>query len=153
MCIRDRFSNGGIEWYAGYHELPLGGDVRMENFRTRASLFRFSRIAREFMEEHVENFHLLGPADHLVTSASEEFGGAEAMMRAGQDGVIFLPNATSAPTVDLGNYSGTYRVRWFDPRTGEEVAEGPSIQGGAQHTLQVMGATPNLDWIVFLDRQ
>ena len=26
---------GHIEWYAGYHSLPLGGDMRLEDFRTR----------------------------------------------------------------------------------------------------------------------
>ena len=147
------FANGGVEWYAGYHNLPLGGDVRMENFRTRESLFKFSRIAREFMAEHVENFHLLGPADHLVSSANDDFGGAEAMARSGQDFVIFLPNASSTPTLDLSNFPGNYRVRWFNPRTGEETTEGPMIQGGAPRTVQVMGANPNADWIVLLDRQ
>ena len=46
------FSNGGIEWYCGYHPLPLGGDVRIENFRTREEMWRYSRIAREFLEDH-----------------------------------------------------------------------------------------------------
>ena len=144
-------SNGGIEWYAGYHNLPLGGDVKMENFRTRESLFRFSRIAREFLEEHVD-FHLLNPADHLVSAANEQFGGAEVMARQNQDIVIFLPDASSTPTIDLSSYPGTFRVRWFDPRTGDEVAQGPTVQGGAPRSLQVMGPNPGLDWIVFLDR-
>ena len=28
------FSGGNLEWYAGYHGLPLGGDLRLEDFRT-----------------------------------------------------------------------------------------------------------------------
>ncbi|WP_419190182.1 DUF5060 domain-containing protein [Saltatorellus ferox] len=145
------FSNGGIEWYAGYHTLPLGGDVKMENFRTRESLFRFSRIAREFLEEHVD-FQALVPMDHIVTTATEQFGGAEAMGLPGNDVVIFLPDALDAPSLSLLNLHGTFRVRWFDPRTGEEVAQGPTLEGGQTQPLQVMVSQPELDWIVFLDR-
>jgi hypothetical protein len=146
------FSNGGLEWYAGYHNLPLGGDVKMENFRTRENLFKYSRIAREFLEEHANVEHL-NLADHFVTTAAEAFGGAEALAAHGENMVIFLPTASSAPTVDLSNFAGTYRVRWFDPRTGNEVNEGPVIQGGAPRTLQVMATESSLDWIVLLDRQ
>ncbi|MFT7074619.1 MAG: hypothetical protein ACJA0P_000619, partial [Planctomycetota bacterium] len=91
------FSNGGVEWYAGYHSLPLGGDVKMEDFRTRESIFHFSRIAREFLEEHVD-FQLLHPMDQYVTQGTEQFGGAEMMGAGGQDAVIFLPDASDTPT-------------------------------------------------------
>ena len=66
---------------------------------------------------------------------------------------MFLPDANSALTLDLSNYPGNYRVRWFDPRTGDEMTEGPSLQGGAPRNIQIMAANPSLDWIVFLDRQ
>ena len=29
------FSGGDLELYAGYHALPLGGDLRLEDFLTR----------------------------------------------------------------------------------------------------------------------
>ena len=56
------FSGGQVEWYAGYHSLPLGGDVKMEDFRTRSEMWGYMRIAREFMERELP-FWEMEPAD------------------------------------------------------------------------------------------
>lgn len=146
------FSSGGIEWYCGYHDLPLGGDVRMEDFRTREEMWRYTRIAREFMEENL-TVELMEPADNVVSGENGLLGGAEALLEPNQKLAIFLPSASQAPTVDMSSLQGTYRVRWFDPRTGLSVGRGPDVssaQGAAQ--LQVMASNPQADWIVLLDR-
>ncbi len=146
------FSSGGIEWYCGYHDLPLGGDVKMENFRTREDMWRFTRIAREFMAEHlsVERMH---PADHIVTGENGSFGGAEALLEPDQKLAIFLPSASQVPTVNMSELDGTYRVRWFNPRNGQLAGRGPDVsssQGAVQ--LQVVITNTQSDWIVLLDR-
>lgn len=147
------FSNGGIEWYCGYHPLPLGGDVRLEDFRTREEMWRYSRIAREFLEDHFDLARAT-PGDHLVQTGASAFGGAETFLEPHRRMAVFLPHAETAPTIELTNLHGVYSVRWFSPRTGEMVAQGPNISQseGATANLQVAVSDTHLDWIVLLER-
>ncbi|MEM9380194.1 MAG: DUF5060 domain-containing protein [Planctomycetota bacterium] len=145
------FSQGGLEWYFGYHPLPLGGDLRTENFRTREEIFRYSRIAREFIEEHLEPASMV-PTDQFVTGEAGAFGGAEVVRQVGNRMAIYMPSAAQTPTVDLSDMPGAYQVTWFDPRTGEQVGTGPQLQGGAPRQLEVIVSNPNRDWLVLLRR-
>jgi hypothetical protein len=60
---------GGVEWYAGYHDLPIGGDLNLEDFRTREEMWAYARHARRFLEENVP-FWLMAPADELLRRAT-----------------------------------------------------------------------------------
>jgi len=57
------FSGGNLEWYFGYHPLPLGGDMRVEDFRTREAMFGYMRIARQFMHACLTIKYFLCPAE------------------------------------------------------------------------------------------
>ena len=152
------FSNGNIEWYCGYHSLPLGGDVRIENFRTREDMWRYSRIAREFLQE---NFDLaeIRLGDHLVDMNDPEYGEAEVVLQPDEKMAIFVakglsPLSLMGPTVDMINLSGTYSVKWISPRTGQVVAQGPDVtQSGTPITLDVPVTQFAEDWIIFLERK
>jgi hypothetical protein len=52
-------------------------------------------------------------------------------------------------TIDLSDAAGTYRTRWFDPRTGSlrEDVSSPQVKGGGVVTLTAPG---NEDWILWL---
>ncbi|MEE2940755.1 MAG: hypothetical protein VX460_10255, partial [Planctomycetota bacterium] len=147
------FSNGGVEWYCGYHSLPLGGDVRMEDFRTREEMWRYSRIAREFLEEHFDLERAV-PGDHLVQMGPAEFGGAETFLQHHRRMAIYLSHASTAPTVDLRHHDGVYSVQWISPRTGQVAAHGPDVTqtDGTLTVLQVVAPEPQQDWIVLLER-
>ena len=67
---------GGVEWYFGYQPNPIGGDVDVEDFRSREPMWKYMRLAREFMEVYLP-FASMGPMDHLVTGESSAYGGAE----------------------------------------------------------------------------
>ena len=151
------FSNGNIEWYCGYHSLPLGGDVRLENFRTREDMWKYSRIAREFLQE---NFDLaeIRLGDHLVDMEDPEYGRAEVVLQPNEKMAIFVskglsPLSLTGPTVDMVNLSGTYSVKWISPRTGEVVAQGPNVtQSSTPVTLDVPVTEFYEDWIILLER-
>ena len=148
------FSGGGVEWYCGYHDLPLGGDVRLENFRTREEMWRYSRIAREFIETHLDVL-AMRPADALVSGESAEFGGAEALIEPHRKLAIYLPDCSETPAVDMSQLDGTYAVRWFDPRTGDEVGQGPNISASSAQgnvPLEVLASDPSQDMVVLLER-
>ena len=105
------FSGGQLEWYFGYHTLPLGGDVRTEDFRTRESMYRYMRIAREFLQ--TLPFAEMEPADALFMSASED--PVEVFSTSGVY-ALYLPD--SSVSGDLSVEEGTYDIVGFNPRTG-----------------------------------
>jgi hypothetical protein len=145
------FSGGGIEWYAGWHDLPLGGDLTLEDFRTREEIFQYSRIAREFLEMHVP-FWNMEPLDALLVGETGSYGGGEVFALPGETYAIFLPDTTSTGQLDLSAAPGPMQMRWFDPRTGNFVGGAQALAGGGLVSLGSPPQSPGDDWVVLIER-
>jgi hypothetical protein len=146
------FSGGNLEWYLGAQGLPLGGDLNIEDFRTRAAMWTYSRIARELLEQEFEFWHM-EPADALLTNEAGSYGGGEVFAFQNRDFAIYLPSAASGGLLDLSSAPGAlFSVRWFDPRLG--VYAGPStlIDGGGQRWLGSAPSAITEDWVVVVKR-
>ena len=142
------FSGGNIEWYFGYHPLPLGGDLRTEDFRTREAMYRYMRYAREMMQSELP-FAEMEPADELHSSDS-----AQVFAKAAEIYAVYLPDGRESGSLDVA--AGSYRQRWFNPRTGnfegaESVKE--SVAASPVVTLGEPPNTPGQDWVVLFDIQ
>jgi hypothetical protein len=124
------FSGGNIEWYLGYHDLPLGGDMNLEDFRTRQEMWIYMRFARRFMESYLP-FWEMQPADELVSGESQASGGAQVFAKPGSVYAIYYPEATSTGTLDLGGTNGSFAKMWFDPRLGVPVGALQNVEGGS----------------------
>ncbi|MEO0975083.1 MAG: hypothetical protein AAFX85_18500, partial [Pseudomonadota bacterium] len=122
------FSGGSIEWYFGYHDLPLGGDLRTEDFRTRGEMYDYMWYARRLMQDELP-FWEMSPADQLLSGESGSFGGGEVFAKAGEVYAIYLPDASPVPSLDLTGQSGTYVRRWFNPQSGAFEGAPQSIEG------------------------
>jgi hypothetical protein len=107
---------GGVEWYAGYHDLPVGGDLNLEDFRTREDMWAYARHARRFLEENTP-FWLMAPADELLSGEADNEGGGEVLALPGQVYAIYLPSAARPSTLAVPD--GAYTLRWYDVVTGE----------------------------------
>lgn len=142
------FSGGQVEWYAGYHSLPLGGDVRIENFRTREEMWNYTRYAREFLEKLP--FWRMSPADELLSNESSDWGGGQVFAEVGKAYAIYLPNAKYGGTLNLSNAPGDYVLRWYNPRTGEFEGDPNLIQGGSNLNLGAAPSSPSEDWVVMV---
>ena len=144
------FSGGNIEWYAGYHDLPLGGDMKLENFRTRETMWNYMWYARRFMEENLP-FWEMAPADDLLVGEAEDFGGGEVFAKEGEIYAIYLPSATISGTLFVGDSNEDYIVRWYDPRTGEFIGNG--IIATPTDDFLLLGDPPNdpeEDWVILV---
>ncbi len=140
---------GGIEWYLGYHGLPVGGDPNLEDFRTREHMWNGMLYARRVLERLP--FWRMSPADELLTGENEAYGGGEVLAMAGRVYAVYLPSAE--PSGTLAAPPGRYRLRWYDPRTGEFI--GGTLTAAAGADGLALGLPPNNaagDWVVLVRR-
>ena len=146
------FSGGNVEWYLGSKGLPLGGDQSIEDFRSRAPMWRYSRYAREFIEAQFQ-FWLMEPSDHLLSGESTAWGGGEVLGHDGWEYGVYLPNASLGATLDLSNASQTpFQIRWFNPREGHYEGTPTVKTGGAPIALGSAPSDPDEDWVVHVER-
>ncbi|HMT19720.1 MAG TPA: DUF5060 domain-containing protein [Promineifilum sp.] len=137
----------GLEWYLGYHELPLGGDPNLEDFRTREAMWDTMWFARRLLESLP--FPAMSPADELLSGEAEAFGGGEVLALPGVVHAVYLPDAN--PSGALALPAGAYELRWYDPRTGEFA--GPAVRLDAPPNGLPLGApphSPDSDWVALV---
>jgi Domain of unknown function (DUF5060) len=145
------FSGGHLQWYAGWHPLPLGGDLTLEDFRTREEMWRDTAHAVELMWDLP--FSEMEPADSLVSGENPIHGGAECFAKAGQVYAIFLPQADWSQSLDLSGFGGDFIQRWFDPREGTWIGAGKAVQAGGGLALGAPPFSPEEDWVCIVSRQ
>ena len=134
---------GGVEWYFGYHALPLGGDMRTEDFRTREEMWLYTRNARRFFEENLPYWEM-EPDDALLRGSS-----GEVFRKAGEIYAVYLPPGSSGAELDLGPSTGSLDLRWFDPREGAFVGDSTSVDPSAPIALDPP-SSPSADWVALL---
>jgi hypothetical protein len=149
------FSGGQVEWYAGYHELPLGGDLNLENFATRQAMWRYMWHARKFMQDNLPFWEMQG-CDDLVVGEGGGFGGAQVFCKPGEVYAIYLPVA-GAGSQDSGNIQlddapGEFRGRWFDPRSGQFAGQF-DLTGGDTVDLPLPPNAVGEDWVLLLEKK
>ena len=134
----------GAEWYFGYQYHD--NDLNLENFRSRAEVWRFSKIAREFAES--EDLHEYEPAPELFQS--ERVVAARRPARETADGAL-LVYVPAGRDPDAALPAGAHAVRWFDPLSGDAWQTGgaATVAGGEEVRF---GAPPggdrSRDWVV-----
>lgn len=114
--------SGGVEWYFGYHSLPLGGDMRCEDFRTREDMWRFTWIARQFIEPLP--LPDMSPDDSLLS-----VGNGQVLYQPGVVYAVYLADGNDG-SLDLSGESGAFQLRWYDVATGS-YSDPSTIQGGS----------------------
>ncbi|MCR9244169.1 MAG: DUF5060 domain-containing protein [bacterium] len=131
----------GIECYFGYGYAH--SDLTCQDFRSRDVWWDQCRHALEFFTANRVPYWDMANSDALV-NAGHCLAGADQF-------VVYLPNGGS-PTLDLTSRTGTFAVRWFDPRNGGALQSGGVVQvlGGANRTLGAPPAQPTADWVVLI---
>ncbi len=164
------FSGGNLEWYFGYHNLPLGGDIRTEDFRTREAMYRYMWIARDFMQTHLP-FWLMQPDDTLHTLPASQSASYSVSLGADGDSTplgdvqVFLDDgqtyAVYLPVGDVGGVlsvlPGTYTLRWFNPRDGRFYGQDQLISTGdgtprVAMLIEDPPMSPQEDWVILVQR-
>jgi hypothetical protein len=152
-CLYDIYFSGagGLEWYAGNHALPLGGDQSLEDFRTREEMWRYMWYARKFVQ-YALPFWEMTPADHLLANESGSYGGGEVLALPGKTYAIYLPSASQGGWLDLTGTYGRFRQTWYDPRSGTFQGTPRILQAGGWLDLGGAPSAQGEDWVVLVQR-
>jgi hypothetical protein len=106
---------GGVEWYFGYES--TGGDLRLEDYRTRDQWWDYNRYAHDLLADLP--LPEMEPDDGRLSNAGAE---AHCLAHVDDDVVVVCLHEAAAFDVELDG--ATYALRWLDPETGTEVDAG-----------------------------
>lgn len=122
-------------------------DLNCEDFRTRDHLFDLMRYAHEFFTRYLP-FHRMRHRDELTPPA-----GDYVFAREGEIYAVYLPDGGTTE-LDLRGASGTFEVKWYDPRFGGDLQDGTvrTVQGGGLRGLGMPPRDPEQDWAVLVRR-
>lgn len=136
----------GVEYYFGYQ--VACSDLTCQDYRSRDQMWTWTKYALDFFNTYIP-FWEMSCDDNLV-SGSENW----CLKKAGDVYVVYLKKGGTT-SLNLSGVSGTFSVRWFDPRNGGSLATGSvtTVIGGGTVAL---GNAPNnstSDWAVLATRQ
>ena len=134
---------GGVEWYFGFNHTD--NDLTAEDWRTRDNFWDYTRYALQFFRNHLP-FPQMNSADALSSNAD-----SHVLAKQGSHYVIYLPNGGTT-NLNLESHSGTFNVRWFNPRTGGALQTG-SVQTVTGPNSKSIGNPPSeagQDWVVLV---
>ncbi|MEK7949975.1 CBM96 family carbohydrate-binding protein [Luteolibacter soli] len=137
----------GIEFYFGYSK--PNSDLTCEDFRSRDSFWNYCRYAIDFFESGAVPFQDMSNHNELISGSGDNLN--RCLAKPGESYLVDLRSGGTA-TLNLSGASGSFRVRWLDPRNGGGLITGSSVTGGGTVSL---GSPPNSttqDWIALVDK-
>lgn len=135
----------GCEFYFGYDKPE--GDLTLQNFRSRDAFWDYLRYALQFFAENRFPFEQMGNHNELVSGYGDN--GNRCLAKIGDTYLVQLRSG-GIHTLDLTGVTGSFTVKWFNPRTGGPVAGGGSVEGGGIVSLGAAPDTPDEDWVVLV---
>ena len=131
----------GIEWYFGY--VFANNDLDLEDFRSRAQIWRMTRHALGFFHDHLP-FHEMTSADRLAQAS-----GAYVLAKPGEIYAVYVPSGGGV-RLDLEGSAGDFDVEWFDPAEGGGLTPGTAVSGPGVVALGPSPGDPAQDWVVLV---
>jgi hypothetical protein len=128
----------GVEWFM----MP---DTGLEDWRTRDRLWDQTRYALEFFAWLP--FERMAPDDGLARA------GQRCLAAVGDVYAVYLPKGGEG-RLNLTGQQGGFEVRWYNPRKGGALQEGPvkQVTGGQWVSLGPPPAQVDQDWAVLVRR-
>ena len=138
----------GVEYYFGY-QLPQN-DLNCEDWRSRDRSWDCARIALEFFPANQIPFWEMKNADALIGNAKND-NSKYCLAKDGEVYLVYLPKGGTTD-LDLNGAKGNFTVKWFNPRTGGKLMDGPvkSVKGGGGVSLGPPPTGAEQDWVVLV---
>jgi len=137
----------GVESYFGYQTGET--DLTLQNFRSRDRWWDYCRFAKNFFDQYLPVSEMVC-RDDLVGNAGNS-NSRYCLAKSGATYAVYLPGGGTT-TLDLSGISGSFTVRWYDPRSGGALRNGSvtGISGGAQRALGNPPDNTTKDWAVLV---
>ena len=138
----------GVEYYFGY-QLPQN-DLVCEDFRSRDKSWDYCRTVLEFFRDNRIPFWEMKNADALIGNEKND-NSKYCLARPGELYLVYLPKGGTTE-LDLSAATGSFTVKWFNPRSGGALLDGSvkSVKGGATVSVGQPPAKPDQDWAVLV---
>ncbi len=136
----------GCEYYFGYSY--ANSDLTCQDFRSRDHWWDLARFCLQFFTDNQVPFWDM-KNDNALSSSTSDY----CLHKAGDVYVVYLKSGGTT-SLNLTSVSGTYSVRWFDPRNGGSLQTGPvsSVSGGASRSLGNAPSSTSSDWAILVKR-
>ncbi len=133
----------GVEYYFGYQTGET--DLTAEDWRSRDTKWEDAKIAIDFFQQHLPYWNM-DTADGL-TSDNDDYCFADT----GNIYAIYLPNGGTT-NLNLSGVSGTFAVKWFNPRSGGGLVNGSKaeITGGGNRGIGNPPNSASQDWVAVI---
>jgi len=141
----------GIELYFGYR--PVHNDLDAEDFRSRERSWGYASNILEFF--HVNMVPYWEMENHNILVGNEKDDNSKyCFAQPGEIYLVYLPEGGST-SLDLRSVSGSFSVRWYDPRNGGKLQKGSleTLIGGDMGEIGMAPSLPNEDWLVVIRRE
>lgn len=137
----------GNEYYFGYGH--NNSDLTLQDFRSRDDWWDYARYALDFFEDNEIPFWQM-QNDNAISSAPNDYG----FYKSGDTYAVYLKNGGTT-NLNLSGVSGTYDVRWFDPRNGGGLQIGTvgQVSGGGAVSLGSAPSSVTQDWAILVQRR
>ena len=134
----------GCEYYFGYAHAH--SDLTLQDFRSRDAWWDYCRIALNFFNQNEIPFWEMNN-DNSISSAADDY----CFYSPGSCYVVYLKSGGST-TLDLSGLTGSFEVRWFDPRNGGALQIGSvnEVIGGGDRDLGQPPSSPGEDWVILV---
>ncbi len=138
----------GVEYYFGY-ALPEN-DLICQDFRSRDKSWDYCRIALSFFHDEKIPFADMQNSDALIGNAKND-NAKYCFAKAGDLYLVYLPNGGTSE-LDLTSATGTFQVKWFNPRIGTSLQVGSvkSVAGGGKVSLGEAPTDATEDWLIVI---
>ncbi|MBN2350207.1 MAG: DUF5060 domain-containing protein [Bacteroidales bacterium] len=135
----------GVDWYFGYK--THNNDLNCEDWRSRDRMWDYTRYALDFFQKYLP-FSEMEPIDELTDNLSDY-----CFVKKDSIYIVYLP-FWQKTIINLSAVSGTYTIKWYNPRTGGELIRGSvsGIKGGSDQDIGQPPADTHLDWVAIIQK-
>ena len=135
----------GCEFYFGYDK--PNSDLTCNDFRSRDAFWDYCRYTLNFIRGNNIPFEQMTNRNSLVSSYGNNAN--RCLAKTGDTYLVQLHDGGSH-TLNLSGVTGSFTVKWFNPRTGAAPVNGPTVSGGGTVSLGAPPDTTTEDWIALV---
>ena len=135
----------GCEFYYGYDK--PNSDLTCNDFRSRDAFWDYCRYTLQFLKANSVPFEQMKNQNSLVSGYGNNAN--RCLAKTGSVYLVQLHDGGTA-TLNLSAASGSFTVKWFNPRSGGALVNGPTVSGGGTVSLGSPPNTTSEDWIALV---